>query len=162
MLKVIRVKANFPFCSIENSNSLMDASVRASSCVRTSCTHTHTCEWLYLGRVGKRRRRTAEKGGHMSGNGEHPLRVGVPVGIHTYTYTRHSLFPIHFLSPAPDFLPWRLPAYARMTRRPPSGPSIPTPLFGSPFGVRHPASCGARRFLFQIFSISMKGETHVD
>lgn len=54
----------------------------------------------------------AEKGGHMSGNGGHPSRVGVPVGM----YAPLSLSDT-FFAPRRIFLAWRLPAYARMTRR---------------------------------------------
>lgn len=80
---------------------------------------------------------------------------------HTHTRTHHSLFPIHFLPPRRIFYRgvflltrvWRgaLPLVRQ-----------PQILFSFTLRVRHPASCGARRFLFQIFSISMKGETRVD
>lgn len=155
----------------------MDASVRASQCTH-ACTHvrmharahartyarTHVYGWLYLHRVGKRRRtRRLKKGAICRAMAGHPLRVGVPVGIRIYTPL--SLSDTFFASRR-IFLTWRLPAYARMTRRPPFPPLRPanhpreplSPLVhpGSPFDVRHAASCGARRFLFQIFSISMK------
>lgn len=91
------------------------------------------------------------------------------IHIHTYIYmyahaTRAraraslSLSDTFFCPRAGFFLPWRLPAYARMTRRPSPWSINPKSPSRSPLGVRHPASCGAQRFLFQIFSISMKGE----
>ena len=76
-----------------------------------------------------RRGAAAKKGGHMSGNGGHPLRVGVPVGIRIYTPL--SLSDTFFASRR-IFLAWRLPAYARMTRRPPFPPSGPQIIPESP------------------------------
>lgn len=101
----------------------------------------------------------AEKGGHMSGNGRHPLRVGVPVGIHIQ---RHSPFPIHFL-PRVGFFSVASSCLRAYDAAPSPAVYASSPLLSRlPFGVRHPASCRAQRFLFQIFSISIKREREIE
>lgn len=102
--RAIRVRVNFPLCSIQNSNSLMDASVRASQCTLThtyTCTRAHAHGWLYLRRVRKWRRTRRLKKGAIC----RPM-AGTPCAWECrwgYVYTRHSPFPIHFLPRAGFF-----------------------------------------------------------
>lgn len=73
-------------------------------------------------------------------------------------YIYNATLPFRYIfCPASDFLAWRLPAYARMTQHPP-----PRSMHPLPFSLACPSASviqrGAQRFLFQIFSISIKRE----
>lgn len=97
---------------------------RGARCSRIrayACTHARTRVAVSSPCGKAETHAAAEKGGHMSGNGGHPLRVGVPVGIRIY----HATLPFRYIFCLPPdfFLARRLPAYARMTRRPLSRPA---------------------------------------
>lgn len=136
----------------------MDASVRASSCVRTH-THANGCI-LAVWESGDARR--LKKGAICRAMADTPCAWEYQWGYtYTHMHTPLSLSDTFFVPRAGFFT-----VTSSCLRAYDAAPSLwsvnPKPPSRSPFGVRHLASCGARRFLFQIFSISMKGETRVD
>lgn len=123
--------------------------IRVHACTRVAFAYGYLC------RMGKRRRTERLKKGTIC-----RVTSGTPCAWECqwgYVYTRHSPFPIYFLLRVGFFnvASSCLRVYdVASSLNPPT--SSPTSSPRSSFSVCHPVSCGAWRFLFQIFSVSMK------